>query len=82
MVELEESEKDYVKGLSTEYKRIHKEIKEVEDLMKEFSERAKTLIKELEEKREAEMGFLDSLRGKYGEGYIDVFTLRWMKGKK
>jgi hypothetical protein len=50
--------------------------------MKEFSERAKTLIKELEEKREAEMGFLDSLRGKYGEGYIDVFTLRWMKGKK
>jgi hypothetical protein len=28
------------------------------------------------------MGFLDSLREKYGEGYIDVFTLRWMKGKK
>jgi hypothetical protein len=82
MVELEESEKDYIKGLSTEYKRIHKEIKEVEDLMKEFSERAKTLIKELEEKRENEMGFLDSLREKYGEGYIDVFTLRWMKGKK
>ena len=82
MIELEESEKDYIKNLSVHYKRIHKEIKEVEDLMKDFTDRAKNLIEELEEKRENELRFLDSLKGKYGDGHIDVFSFKWVTEKK
>ena len=82
MKELEESEKEYIKNLSVHYKRIHKEIKEVEDLMKEFSDKTKNLIRELEEKREKEMGFLDSLKEKYGDGHIDVFSFKWVTEKK
>lgn len=82
MKELEESEKEYIKNLSVHYKRIHKEIKEVEDLMKEFSDKTKSLIKELEEKRENEMEFLGTLKEKYGDGHIDVFSFKWVTEKK
>lgn len=81
MIKLSKEEMDYVISLSMEYKKIHSDIKDIENLMKEFSEKAKVLINDLESKRNEEKKFLLGLEDKYGEGHIDVFSLSW-KSKK
>jgi len=82
MNELENSEKEYIRELSEDYKRLHSRIGEVEEMMEDFSKKAQGLLKELESKREEEKQFILGLSEKYGPGYIDVFTLSWKKEKK
>jgi hypothetical protein len=81
-MELENSEKEYIRELSNDYRRLHSKIGEVEEMMKDFSKKAQDLLEELESKRDEENEFLSALSEKYGPGYIDVFTLSWKKGKK
>lgn len=81
-MELENSEKEYIRELSEDYKRLHSKIGEAEEMMKDFSKKAQDLLKELESKREEEIKFLSGLSEKYGPGYIDVFSLSWKKEKK
>jgi hypothetical protein len=79
MIDLTKEEKNYVLDLSRTYKEMHSEIGEIEKKMRDFSEKAEILIKDLEEKRSEELNFLDQLSEKYGKGQIDIFTLKWKK---
>jgi hypothetical protein len=81
MMELENSEKEYIRDLSDNYKRLHSRIGEVEEMMEDFSKKAQALLSELEVKRGEEKQFLSALSEKYGPGYLDVFTLSWKKEK-
>ena len=81
-MELENSEKEYIRELSEDYRRLHTKIGEVEEMMNDFSKKTQDLLKELESKRGEEIKFLSGLSEKYGPGYIDVFSLSWKKEKK
>lgn len=78
-MELEKSEKEYIRELSENYRDLHSRIGEVEEMMEDFSKKAQDLLRELESKREEEKKFLSDLSEKYGPGSIDVFTLSWKK---
>jgi hypothetical protein len=51
-------------------------------MMKDFSDKAQSLLNDLESKRAEELNFLETLTDKYGEGQIDIFTLKWKKIKE
>ena len=48
MNELENSEKEYIRELSEDYKRLHSRIGEVEEMMEDFSKKAQALLKDPE----------------------------------
>jgi hypothetical protein len=82
MIELTKEEKDYVLDLSKTYKKLHSDIGEIEKMMKDFSDKAQILLNDLKSKRAEELNFLETLTDKYGDGQIDIFTLKWKKIKE
>lgn len=79
MTELTKKEKEDVLSISQEFIRIHGEIMTVEETIKKMEIRSSELIQELEECREREKHFSDSLSEKYGEGKLDPMGLKWKK---
>jgi len=79
MTELTKKEKEDVLSISQEFIRIHGEIMTVEETIKKMEIRSSELIQELEECREREKYFSDSLAEKYGEGQLDPMGLKWKK---
>ena len=65
MTELSKSEKEEVLNLSQEFIRIHGEILTVEEMIKKMEIRSSELIEELENCREREKAFSESLVKKY-----------------
>ena len=79
MKNLEEKEKAEIFRISENFVRIHKEIMEVEETIKNMELRSSELIQELEICREREKLFTQRLADKYGEGKLDPSGLKWIK---
>ena len=81
MKELSNEEKEFVENLKSEYRILHSRISEIEQIMKNLSEEATELVKDLQSKREGEKKFTEKISKKYGEGFLDAMTLTWQKNK-
>jgi hypothetical protein len=82
MTKLDKEEIEYIQSLSSDYKKFHGKIKEIEKVIEHFSDKAKKIIAQLEETRENEKKFISALKDKYGEGNINVSSLSWEQKKE
>lgn len=79
MIDLTQKEKEEIFQISEDFIRIHAEIMEVEEAIKQMEMRSADLIRELELCRSREKSFSNDLSDKYGEGRLDVSGLKWVK---
>lgn len=79
MIDLTEKEKSEIFQLSGDFIRIHAEIMEVEESIKQMEMKSSGLIEELENCRRKEELFNKELLDKYGEGKLDLSGLKWIK---
>ena len=79
MIDLTQKEKTEIFQISEDFIRIHAEIMEVEEAIKQMEMRSADLIKELESCREREKLFSQELSDKYGDGRLDISGLKWVK---
>lgn len=78
-MELTKKEKDTANLLKIKFSEVRSDIEDVQGQMEYLNTKAGSLIKDLEDLREQESNFIDSLREKYGEGNLDPFKLIYMK---
>jgi hypothetical protein len=79
MISLTTEEKSEILNLSRNFVEIHQEIVGVEKEIKRLEELSSELIAKLEDCRERECDFTQSLSSKYGEGSLDAINLAWKK---
>jgi prefoldin subunit 5 len=86
---LEQSEQKQILDLMDNYRRLHAEIKKVEDSITEFQKTLASLNevkdvvdKGIEENRENESTIIKALVEKYGEGKLDLKNFEWVTNDK
>ena len=79
MKNLTAEEKNEILDLSRDFVSIHQEIVMVEKEIKRLEELSSDLISKLNNCRERETVFTESLAAKYGEGSLDAINLAWKK---
>jgi len=78
-MELTKKEKDTANLLKIKFSEVRSDIEDVQGQMEYLNTKAGSLIKDLENLREQESNFIDSLSEKYGEGNLDPFKLIYIK---
>ena len=61
--------------IKVEFSRVRDEISEIQEKMEALNLQAGTLMRELEDLREAEREFIKDLTKKYGDGKLDPFSM-------
>jgi uncharacterized protein YwgA len=79
MINLTTEEKSEILNLSRDFVEIHQEIIVVEKEIKRLEELSSELIAKLEDCRERECNFTQSLSYRYGDGSLDAINLAWKK---
>jgi predicted nucleic acid-binding Zn-ribbon protein len=86
---LEQAEQKQITDLMDNYRRLHTEIKRVEESIEEFQKTLNSLnevkdvvVKGIEENRENESTIIKSLVEKYGEGKLDLTNFEWVTNNK
>jgi hypothetical protein len=79
MINLTTEEKSEILNLSRDFVEIHQEIIVVEKEIKRLEELSSELIAKLEDCRERECNFTQSLSSRYGDGTLDAINLAWKK---
>jgi hypothetical protein len=79
MINLTTEEKAEILNLSKDFVEIHQEMIVVEKEIKRLEELSSELISKLENCRDRECDFTQSLSIKYGEGSLDAVNLAWKK---
>lgn len=74
---LTKKEMDQANRMKSKFAKIRGEISEVQETMEKLNLKAGTLIKQLEELRDKENEFIESLSKKYGDGKLNPFTLEY-----
>ena len=76
-MQLELEEQIQVTDLMNSYKTIHGQICEVEDQLKQLTNRQVDLCQRLEQARDLEIEFGEKLKQKYGPGKLNALTLEY-----
>jgi len=64
-------------SIKSEFSRVRTEIDVVRERMDELNLKAGTLVRELEDLRESEKDFIESLNKKYGDGNLNPFEMTY-----
>jgi len=79
MLRLTKKEQDSVMKFSSKYISVHNEIIKVEKSIKQLEEKSSNLVKELQDCRDEEKKFMESMSEKYGPGVLNPMNLCWEK---
>lgn len=76
---LTHEEKNLANDLKSRFGEVRSNIAQIEQEMEILTNKAGTLVRELERLRDEEKKFVDDLQKKYGEGVLDPFKLVYSK---